>query len=438
MLDFHIHRRILSVLEDMQENLSSHTHAKERRSPEEYLQAIKEIGAVLDTLSTARQKCYAGLLAEPKATLEKAIRKGQPLGKKPRETCQSSLAKLHEELKAEKEVKKGIVFLPYQAAMWDSMESVWQAAERDKEHTNAYVIPIPYCHRNPDGTAASWHLDADKFPQNVPLLPWDKIDLYKWHPDIIVIHNGYENFSLPSCVEEHYFPSVLKDCTEKLVYIPYFFYRDKDAANPRFTRIRETAHCAALYHGDVTILNSRAEKEAYIRELADWHEEAYWRQRIFALGSPKVDKIRHLAREEGDLPEAWRKIIGDKKVVLYNTSVAEPYIHTDSYLEKISDTLAYFKSREDAVLWWRPHPLLAATLHSIHEELALEYERIVSAYQKEGWGIYDDTGDMYRAIAWSDALYGDNSSVAVLYGMTGKPVLVQNYNVSNTQRGENI
>jgi len=45
---------------------------------------------------------------------------------------------------------------------------------------------------------------------------------------------------------------------------------------------------------------------------------------------------------------------------------------------------------------------------------------------------------MYRAIAWSDALYGDNSSVAVLYGMTGKPVLVQNYNVSNTQRGENI
>ena len=131
MLDFHIHRRILSVLEDMQENLSSHTHAKERRSPEEYLQAIKEIGAVLDTLSTARQKCYAGLLAEPKATLEKAIRKGQPLGKKPRETCQSSLAKLHEELKAEKEVKKGIVFLPYLAAMWDSMESVWQAAERD-------------------------------------------------------------------------------------------------------------------------------------------------------------------------------------------------------------------------------------------------------------------------------------------------------------------
>ena len=106
-----------------------------------------------------------------------------------------------------------------------------------------------------------------------------------------------------------------------------------------------------------------------------------------------------------------------------------------SYLEKISDTLAYFKSREDAVLWWRPHPLLAATLHSIHEELALEYERIVSAYQKEGWGIYDDTGEMYRAIAWSDALYGDNSSVAVLYGMTGKPVLVQNYNVSNTQRG---
>ena len=62
-------------------------------------------------------------------------------------------------------------------------------------------------------------------------------------------------------------------------------------------------------------------------------------------------------------------------------------------------------------------------------EILGDYQQIVETYKKEGWGIYDDTEDMYRAIAWSDAFYGDGSSVAILYGMTGKPVLAQNYTV---------
>ena len=37
-------------------------------------------------------------------------------------------------------IKKEIVFLPYKAAMWDSLESIWMAAADDKEHCNAYVV----------------------------------------------------------------------------------------------------------------------------------------------------------------------------------------------------------------------------------------------------------------------------------------------------------
>ena len=36
-----------------------------------------------------------------------------------------------------------VVFLPYKAAMWDSMESVWTAANDDPNCT-CYVIPIPF------------------------------------------------------------------------------------------------------------------------------------------------------------------------------------------------------------------------------------------------------------------------------------------------------
>ena len=39
--------------------------------------------------------------------------------------------------------RREVVFLPYKASMWDSLESVWMAAEED-EDCDAYVVPIPY------------------------------------------------------------------------------------------------------------------------------------------------------------------------------------------------------------------------------------------------------------------------------------------------------
>ena len=57
------------------------------------------------------------------------------------------------------------------------------------------------------------------------------------------------------------------------------------------------------------------------------------------------------------------------------------------------------------------------------------YEKLVCSYREEGWGIYDDTADMDRAVVMSDAYYGDNSSVVQVYQETGKPVMIQNVNV---------
>jgi hypothetical protein len=51
-------------------------------------------------------------------------------------------------------------------------------------------------------------------------------------------------------------------------------------------------------------------------------------------------------------------------------------------------------------------------------------------YLAEGWGIYDDTADLDRAIAISDAYYGDGSSVVQLYQQTGKPVMIQNVEIT--------
>lgn len=48
-------------------------------------------------------------------------------------------------------VKLEVVFLPYNVSMWDSLESIWKAADEDP-NCDACVIPIPYYDKNPDGS----------------------------------------------------------------------------------------------------------------------------------------------------------------------------------------------------------------------------------------------------------------------------------------------
>ena len=58
------------------------------------------------------------------------------------------LIKIENSVKNDIVVRKEAVFLPYKASMWDSLESVWKAANED-ENCDAYVIPIPYYDKNP-------------------------------------------------------------------------------------------------------------------------------------------------------------------------------------------------------------------------------------------------------------------------------------------------
>ena len=99
----------------------------------------------------------------------------------------------------------------------------------------------------------------------------------------------------------------------------------------------------------------------------------------------------------------------------------------EEMLDKIERNFLVFQENgEEVALLWRPHPLIEATLTSMRPRLWERYEKIVSDYKAQGWGIYDDSADLDRAIAVSDAYYGDNSSVVQLYKKTGKPIMIQN------------
>ena len=87
-------------------------------------------------------------------------------------------------------IRREVVFLPYKASMWDSLESVWKAADEDPD-CDAYVIPIPYYDKNPDGSFRERHYEGDQYPQYVPITRCEDYDFAKHRPDMIFIHNPY-------------------------------------------------------------------------------------------------------------------------------------------------------------------------------------------------------------------------------------------------------
>lgn len=340
------------------------------------------------------------------------------------------------------EDKKEVVFLPYKASMWDSLESVWKAADAD-ENTDAYVIPIPYYDKNPDGSFQEEHYEADLYPEYVPITRFDEYDFENRRPDMIFIHNPYDGFNYVTSVHPFFYSENLKKFTDELIYIPYFVLGEIDPDNPDAVKgMEHFCLTQGVMHADKVIVQSENMKKAYVKVLTDFMKEhtgkdtrEYWEKKILGLGSPKFDKIMNTRKEDVAVPEEWRKVIEKedgswKKIILYNTSVRALLDHKEKMNRKIRDVLRVFQeNQEEVALLWRPHPLIEATIQSMGLEGGDEYREIVKAYRAEGWGIYDDTADLDRAIALSDAYYGDGSSVVQLCQERGMPVMVQDVEI---------
>ncbi|MCI7540327.1 MAG: hypothetical protein MSA50_07025 [Veillonellaceae bacterium] len=114
-----------------------------------------------------------------------------------------------------------LVFLPYKAAMWDCLESIWRAAAADPS-TRAYVVPIPFAEKNPDGTVRDWQYEGGRLPEGVPVVDWREIDLAALHPDAVFIHNPFDDCNNVTTVDARYYTTELKKITRKLIYVPYY------------------------------------------------------------------------------------------------------------------------------------------------------------------------------------------------------------------------
>lgn len=338
--------------------------------------------------------------------------------------------------------KKEVVFLPYKASMWDSLESVWKAADADSE-CDAYVVPIPYYTLDGQHNFKDFCYEGNQYPDYVPVTDYREYDLKLHHPDVIYVHNPYDEFNTVTSVSPEFYLKKIKDYTEKLVYIPYFVLQEIDPSNQ--VAVDYMSHFCFLpgtMYADQVILQSENMRQIYINEYIKAAEKQNIKvnrteaeNKFLGLGSPKFDKVVNVRKEDVMMPQEWLRIIQKpdgtyKKVIFYNTSVGSLLNTGERMLLKMKNVFKQFKEKQEQVtLLWRPHPLMKDTLESMLPDLVKEYQQIVEEYKEEGWGIYDDTPDLDRAIAISDAYYGDGSSVVQLCQKVGMPIMIQNVGI---------
>lgn len=209
------------------------------------------------------------------------------------------LIKIENSAKNDIVVRKEVVFLPYKASMWDSLESVYLAAKADLD-CDAYCVPIPYYTLNPDHSLGEMHYEGDEYPARIEITDWQEYDFEERRPDVVYIHNGYDNWNLVTSVHPKFYSENLKKCTDKLVYIPYFVLDEIDPDNKQAVEaMKHFCFMPGIINADKVILQSEDMKKIYINEYLKAAKEhglqgkhldrEYLEQKFLGLGSPKYD-----------------------------------------------------------------------------------------------------------------------------------------------------
>lgn len=336
---------------------------------------------------------------------------------KSRQQLDEQLKRIEKSLQEDITEQQILLFFPYKASMWDSMETLWRNCMQDK-NTTCLVVPLPYYIKDHENKKIKLCYEGEDLPEEVPILHYEEYLANICYADAAIYHNPYDHSNKITEVDERFFTSRMHEYAHTLVYIPYYVTLDKPT--PSFML------APGVKNADYVILQDEEIADAF----KSWNPKE--KDKFLPLGSPKIDKaveMNQIPREELDIPEAWKERIRGKKVLFYNTHLINFYDEDRDFIEKLKSVFEIMKQHKDVVLWWRPHPLSEEMGYSTNEEKFREYEQLTDWYKREDIGIYDDTPKLHEAIAAADAYYGDMSSLVKIFQVLGKPVMIQDTGV---------
>lgn len=307
--------------------------------------------------------------------------------------------------------KKKILFIPYKASMWDAFDTVYRYISENTGN-DVRVMPIPYYNMELGKNIIAEFYEGYDFPSYLNILDYKKYDFDKEEPDVIFIHNPYDQYNYVTRIDENFFSGKLARYTDHLVYIPY------DVANDQTFDLNMTIMPGVVNSWRIYVQSDMIRQKYLKRNNAN---------KIVALGTPKLDCVinqKYLSQYIGD---DLKIRISERKTFFLNTHLSSILVSESVFFENILYILQKFKENKDIFLIWRPHPLLRQTAESMNRKYVQLLEKVYEMASKMENCYLDLSPDMHEAIAVSDAYVGDRGSLMLLYGATGKPMyLVDN------------
>jgi len=144
----------------------------------------------------------------------------------------------------------------------------------------------------------------------------------------------------------------------------------------------------------------------------------------YLLPSEWINKIYHIKNTN--------EIISRKMVILYSATVEEIMFHSQDAIDKLRRVIDTFSKNPDALLWWFPTMAINEIGNAVEgfiPETLAGYKALVEEFINSNVGIYDESGNITRAILMSDAYYGDEGMIYQIYKRTGKKIMQQKYEI---------
>ncbi len=422
--------QIIEILDTIQEMFTHIRAVKKQEQIGLYGQQCREtLQALSDYIENADEAFSSPTFEKLQAQCDKISQGERAELKKEIKKANRMVETVKQEVRTQIAVEWKAVFLPYKASMWTAMESIWKAAEEDPS-CEAVVMPIPYQEMDPRGVPDTLCYEGELFPGYVPIVDYREYSVEEERPELIVIHNPYDDQNTVTRVPERFFSSRLKEYTRCLVYTPYFTYSyyTKGVMDKWFL-------LPAVFQADQVVVQSRRVKNAFVRDYG------FAESKFVAEGSPKIDAVAEAVRNPAPMPEEWQiKLEGKQKIFLLNTHMMY-FIESANYASEHPqagdygiryhrEILRAFTEHSEYGLIWRPHPLIRSVMNERYagggryKDGLLLLEEMENTIRDSTNCVIDQNGDYRSALCWSDALITTRSSLTQEYMVTGKPVLM--------------
>ncbi len=325
-----------------------------------------------------------------------------------------------------------VVFLPLHPYMWEGFETIWEN-EKSDSNTEVKVIPVPTYQLGYKKSVTETTYITTGYPENVDICGIDDYDLSIEHPDIIYIQNIQDDSNPLFTIDQRFYTSKLRQCTNQLVYIPYNCI---PALEPEYYSLKRTFYNmllapSGIYNVDKIIVHSKNSREVYLALLEDPEDPSRtkWSAKITCEGYPRISILNKFTKNTVPYPQSWNRHIFDssgnrKKTVLLATSVFSVLEYNRPHLREARYIFEeYLKMKDSTALIWRPNKHLPESIMKLRPELFEEFRALLEFYITNDVGIFDETPTPTPAIILSDAYAGDECGVKELFKSTGKLIL---------------